>query len=247
MPIDLRGDMKVGYPLIRLSAAVALASALLLSLTAGASFLGFGATSWKEEVLLHDSSKIIVDRSVKFGGRHEIGQEPPYKWQRLRFTMPVTGEVVTWEDNYSKDLGAANFLPMLLDIEHGTAYMAASTMGCLSYNKWGRPNPPYVVFKYENKEWKRIPLQELPAEIKLPNLLHSSPDEVAERRAKGGVVTARVIREENDEYRQPEFRSILREPFPTAAGGCPVLELYKGGWVGPGDSIGRRMMDQMSK
>ena len=58
---------------------------------------------------------------------------------------------------------------MLLDIRQGGAYIVANNMGCLSYNKWGRPNPPYVVFKYEGKEWKRIPVHELPAEINRPN------------------------------------------------------------------------------
>jgi len=42
-------------------------------------FLGFGGTNWKEEVLLHDGGKIIVERSVDRGGRHESGQKPPYK------------------------------------------------------------------------------------------------------------------------------------------------------------------------
>ena len=32
------------------------------SMNANAGFLGFGGTSWKEEVLLHDGSKIIVNR-----------------------------------------------------------------------------------------------------------------------------------------------------------------------------------------
>lgn len=41
-----------------------------LSMSAEAGLFGFGGTSWKEEVLLHDGSKIIVERSVELGGRH---------------------------------------------------------------------------------------------------------------------------------------------------------------------------------
>ncbi len=44
--------------------------------------LPFGGNSWKEEVLLHDGSKIIVERTVERGGRHEVGQKPSYKEQR---------------------------------------------------------------------------------------------------------------------------------------------------------------------
>ena len=56
---------------------------------AGSNPFGSG-TSWQEEVLLHDGRVMVVDRSVDRGGRHEIGQKPPYKEQRLSFTMPDT-------------------------------------------------------------------------------------------------------------------------------------------------------------
>jgi hypothetical protein len=42
-------------------------------------------TSWKEEVLLHDGTKLIVERSVVRKGRHEIGQKPPIGEERLDF------------------------------------------------------------------------------------------------------------------------------------------------------------------
>lgn len=190
-----------------------------VSMSADAGLFGLGGTSWKEEVLLHDGRKIIVDRTAKRHGRHEIGQRPPIGDQSISFTMPGTKQRVVWKDEYSEDVSGANFNLMMLDIVQGTAYLLATPAGCLSYNKWGRPNPPYVVFKYQGSEWKRIPLEELPAEIKLPNMLHSSPDDVAEKSAKGGVVPTTVIREENDGYRQPEYKTILREPL--ARKKCP--------------------------
>ncbi|MEQ1814627.1 MAG: hypothetical protein ABL860_09300 [Candidatus Nitrotoga sp.] len=156
---------------------------LLLLLGVGISACG-NSTSWKEEVLLHDGSKIIIEQYVDRGGRHEIGQKPPYKEQSLNFTMPGSNESVMWKDSYSEDLGMANFLPMALDIRAGIAYLGVKPMGCLSYNKWGRPNPPYVIFKYQGKEWKRILLQELPAEIKAPNLIGSSPDTEVKKSGK---------------------------------------------------------------
>jgi hypothetical protein len=146
------------------------------SVGAQAGLFGIGGVSWKEEVLLHDGSKIVVERKVERGGRHEIGQQPPYKVQSLSFTFPGTTQEIVWEDNFSEDVGSANFLPMLLDIRNTTSYLVVSPMGCLSYNKWGRPNPPYVVFRYQGKEWQRIPLQELPADIRSPNLIFSDPD-----------------------------------------------------------------------
>lgn len=169
-----------------------------------------GKTSWKEEVLLYDGQKIIVERSVARGGRHEIGQPPPIKEQSLAFTLPGINKRVTWEDNFTQDVGGANFLPMQLDIRKDTAYLVAYPMGCVSYNKWGRPNPPYVVFKYQGKLWQRVALQELPVEFKTPNLIFSSPDSEAEKTGQR-IVSAETIKALYEGYKQPEFKTILRE------------------------------------
>lgn len=200
----------------------------------GASMSAFAETRWKEEVLLHDGSKIIVERSVIRGGRHEIGQRPPIKEQGLSFTVPGTIREITWEDKYSEDIGTAGFLPLLVGAMKDTAYVVASPMGCLSYNKWGRPNPPYVVWQYRDNKWMRITLQELPAELKVPNVVFSSPDDAAGR-ASDGVVSAATVSELNGSARQSEYKTILREPVADASGGCGEM-VYDGhgGWVGVG-------------
>jgi hypothetical protein len=208
-----------------------------------------GGTSWQEEVLLHDGQKIVVKRSVERRGRSEPGQRPPIGDQSVSFTIPGTDQHVMWADEFSEDVGGGNFNLMLLDISQDAAYLLATPAGCLSYNKWGRPNPPYVIFKHLNSEWKRISLQELPAAIKQPNLLQSSPDVVARKNAVNGLVHVAVVQHERGEYRQPEYKTILREPLSKERINemCEELVYYKGGWVGTGDSIGRRMMDRMSK
>lgn len=204
-----------------------------------------GKTSWKEEVLLHDGTKIIVDRTATRHGRHEIGQRPPIGDQSIGFTMPGTNQRIVWKDEFSEDVNGANFNLMTLDIAQGTPYVLVTPAGCLSYNKWGRPNPPYVIFKYQDDKWQRVPLQELPAEIKLPNMLHSSPDDVAKKTAKNGVVPATVIREENDGYRQPEYKAILRAALPKERINRMCMEMipYKGSWVMPNDPIARKFID----
>lgn len=212
----------------------------------GVSMSAFSSTAtWKEEVLLHDGSKIVVERTVERGGRHEIGQSPPIKEQSLTFTMPTTNQLVTWKDEYSEDVGGANFLAIQLEILKDTVYLVASPMGCQSYNKWGRPNPPYVVFKYQNKEWRRITLQELPTEFKNPNLVISSPDD-AVKQASQGLVSAEQVKELNTGFRQPEYQTILRDALSKERinAMCEELIYYKGAWIGPGDSIGRRMLDR---
>lgn len=211
---------------------IGLVLTLGISMSADAGLFGFGSTHWKEEALQSDGSKIIVDRSVEYGGRHELGQSPPFKEQALTFTLPIANQRITWKDEYSDDVGSSNFNPLLLVVFGNTAYVLSSPVNSQSYSKWGCPNPPYVVFKYQDKAWKRIPLNELPAEVKLPNLVISSPDDVA-KKAKHGFVSAERIKQENEGFRQPEFRTIMRGPVANTGMGC--LERIKGGgWQSPG-------------
>jgi hypothetical protein len=207
--------------------------------------------SWQEEVQLHDGSKIIVKRTVDRGGRHEIGQQSPIKAQSLQFILPVTNKSVIWKTEYSADVGLADFKPILLNFVRGQAYIVTTPMGCLSYNKWGRPNPPYIVFKYEGNEWKRIALLDLPAEITTPNLIISSPDEEAASVGKT-LISVEDIKRLNGELTQLEYQTILREPIePKLAVGssinCENLVSYKGKWVLPNDPVAREMIDRWSK
>ena len=154
--------------------------------------------------------------------------------------MPGTGQAIKWTDSYSDDIRTASFLPMLLDVVDGAAYLVVTPMGCLSYNKWGRPNPPYVVFKYEAKEWKRIPLQELPAAIKTPNMISSMPD-IEAKRIGGNPVSAEAISKLVSQYRSSEYRTILREPNDSDT---PQSCIYmtkdpRGGWRQIGTSISK--------
>lgn len=205
-------------------------------------------TSWKEEALLHDGSKIVVSRSMDRGGRSEVGQDPPIKDQSLSFRMPVSGEKVVWEDNFTQDIGGANFLPMQLGIVSNVAYLVVKPMGCLSYNKWGRPNPPYVVFKYDAKAWQRVGLEALPLELKTPNLIPSQPDVTAKNHG-AGLVPAEFIAQQYEDYRQPELKMVVRELLSKEriAEMCGDGVWYKGHWILPNDPASRALIDARQK
>lgn len=232
--------------------AVFLAAVLVASLTACAGSAGYGgATSWKEEVLLHDGSVIIVERSIVRKGRREPYQSPAIGGQTLSFTLPATKSRAIWEDEFSEDLGSANFLPMLLEIDRDTAYLVASPMGCLSYNKWGRPNPPYVVFKYQGKSWSRTSLQELPGRFETPNLIVSSPDDAVKKEGRS-LITTEMVRKLNNlpvavGSEQPQYRRIFREPIKGGLTNCEKLVHYKCGWFGmrPDGTFNKDFADRM--
>jgi len=210
---------------------------------------GFGGTQkWKEEVLLHDGQKVIVQRAQTRGGRHELGQEPPIKEQSVTFTLPAANKSITWKDEFSKDVGHSNFELLALHILNGTPYIVASPDGCLAYNKWGRPNPPYIFFRSDGKAWQRISLSELPAEFNNINLVINTLDHEKEL-VSLGLASAESVMQLNNRLKQKQYKTIIRTPLKPGATGVsyPQLIYYKGAWIAPGDSIGRRMMDRRSK
>ena len=230
---------------------IALILTLGVSMNADAGLFGFGGTSWKEEALLHDGSKIIVKRSQSYGGRHEVGQSSPVKEHTISFKLPDSGKTATFKSEYSQDVGRANFNLLALHVLNGTPYIVASPNLCLSYNKWGRPNPPYVFFKYDSKAWQRIQDNEFPAEFKSINLIvNNGREEHIERAAnKLGYVPAEGVRQINSSLTQPEYKTILREALSKERINemCAPMVHYKCGWFGtnPDGTLNKEFADHM--
>ena len=220
------------------------------SMTSCAELPGSGNSTnrWQEEVLLHDGQKIVVDRLITRSGRREPGQKPNPTDVRLSFTMPGTNKIVLWDDKKSDDVGNSNFRLLLLDILDGRPYLVTSPLNCLSYNKWGRPDPPYVVFWYESGAWARIPFSELPEEFISPNLVVNSPEDAAKKHGDG-VITAEEIAALNSKNKQPENVRIQREPIANTGASCPQMVHYKCGWVGTNadGTFNKEFMDRMCK
>lgn len=129
-----------------------------------------GADSWKEEVLLHDGQKIMVERSQTYKGRSEPSQPAPIGEHTIRFSLPGSSKPITWISEYGQDIGRTDFNLLAVHAKDGVAYVVASPNLCLAYNKWGRPNPPYVAFKQDGAQWQRISLEALPLEFKTINV-----------------------------------------------------------------------------
>ena len=188
----------------------------MMSFDVHAGFLRFGGDSWKEEVLLHDGSRIVVKRSQSYSGRGEIGQGAPIKEHTITFTLPGTNKTIEWKSEYSEDVGRANFNLLALHILNGTPCIVAEPNLCLSYNKWGRPNPPYVLFRYDGKDWQRIQMGELPVEFKTINVSLDIRGRQVEELVEMGEVSAKKIRQRNAHTEIPQFKTILREAYAGA-------------------------------
>jgi hypothetical protein len=204
-------------------------SLLILTVTSmeACGFLGFGDTA----VLLHDGSKIVVKRWYKRGGNHELGQRPGIKEQTLSFTLPGAWREITWKDDYSEDVGRSNFTLVAFHILNSTPYIIATPRSCLAYNKWGRPNPPYVIFKFEGNEWKRIGLPDLPLAFSNINLvITTSGDE--EELVSRALVSAEMVKKLNSSLTQDQFKTIVRTSMDQESMGigCEVMVRKGDGW-----------------
>ncbi|OGT04442.1 MAG: hypothetical protein A2143_05575 [Gallionellales bacterium RBG_16_57_15] len=216
--------------LLRVFKTIGLVVTLGVSMSACAGLFGH-TMSWKEEVKLHDGQVIVVERFYNLGGYPAIESHnrSPLD-QTLTFTLSESKKEISWRTEYRDDSPEPNSLgPLLLDVVGGVPFIATSPAGCISYNKWGRPNPPYILFKYVDDEWKRIPLEEFPAELVQANLM-SRPDS---RMLKSYYTVEQVKEQMRGRRIAAEARTILREPVKSWAG-CPELVRVEGGWVSPG-------------
>ncbi len=210
----------------------------------------FGHTmSWKEEVLLHDGSKIIAERHYNLGGYPAIeSQERAALDVTVTFNLPGTNKKIIWKTDFRDSQPEPNSLNLIrFDVVKGVPYIATYPAGCIAYNKWGRPNPPQILFKYENDQWKRITLAELPTE-----LINTHANVIVGQPAANLLkpfYTVEGVNAETPDICTPEYKTILREAVPQAHINemCMEMVLYKGQWIMPNDPVMRAIIDRKSK
>ena len=200
-----------------------------VSMSAEAGLFGFGGVSWKEEVLMHDGRKLIVERAQTRGGRHEIGQDVPVAKHTVSFALLGKNTPIVWESEFGLEIGKSNLSLLAIDVVGGVPYIVTTPTGCIPYNKWGRPNPPYVFFKFDGRVWQRIPLTEFPIEIKEANVAIGALTLREEKQLTGysGPVSVVEVKKANAEAKNPEVRYLrvfVREPIKVAQTmDCPDL------------------------
>lgn len=188
--------------------------------------------TWREEVVLHDGKTLVVSRMKTLGDYPTLeSRERQTLNMTITFTIPGTNKEIAWKSDFGRG-NEDNLNLMMLDFINGIPYIATYPAGCLAYNKWGRPNPFYVFFKYD-QEWKQIPLQEFPTELKNTNVVIGGP--LAKEYGSRYLSVARV--KELNRGVGKEYHTIIRTPITYGPGNiaasCPKM-IYdgKGGWVG---------------
>ncbi len=188
--------------------------------------------SWKEEVLLHDGSKVIVTRAHKLGGYPTIdSRERALIEEEIIFSIPNQNKKINWTMSFSNNNNDLNGLSVLaINVINNIPYIATYPAGCIAYNKWKRPNPPYVFFKYINNQWKIIQLNEFPSQISKTNIIVGRPP----KNLLKGFYTWQEVNDQNH-LLDERYRTIIREPLEKVEEGCPeMISDGHGGWMGMG-------------
>lgn len=223
--------MKTGSSLMKVSKTIFLALSLGIALSACAQIGNSSADTWKEEVLLHDGQKIIVERSQTYKGRSEPGQPAPIGEHTIRFNLPGSSETITWTSEYGEEIGRTEFNLSALHVKNSTPYVVAEPNLCLSYNKWGRPNPPYVVFRHDGTAWQRIAFEALPSEFTTVNVVKRIRGIDVENLVKARQISAEQVAALNAGLERPESKAILREPIRYDPDCIPMVSNGKGLWL----------------
>ena len=215
--------------------------AVLLLLGVGVKACATNSTAWREQVVLHDGTSLIVQRTqtVDEHGLREIGQGAPLSEETLEFTIS-DGTKVKWHSDFGRGY-QDNLMPLALDVVDGSPFLVTNPTGCNGYNKWGRPNPPYVYFHYDGARWQRIPLEELPTVLDHANLIiggfFSRGRQLSFADRHAAYVPAKSIEKVNREMTAETkyLRKFTRHPIKGGNTSCGKM-IYDGhgGWVGLG-------------
>lgn len=190
---------------------------------------------WKEEVQLHDGRILLIEKSFNLGGYPTLdARERTLLDETITFTLPESSKKIVWKTDFDNAAPEPNSLgPLLLDVVGGVPYLATSPAGCIAYNKWGRPNPPYILFKFTNDAWLQIPMKEFPSELVQANLRNIPASSQLKSYYTVEEVKAKLADGNISDY----AKTILREPVKGGDGitSCEVLVNYKCGWGAPGE------------
>ena len=189
---------------------------------------------WHQEALLHDGRTLWVERHSERGSPFP-GNSGLETGQTLAFSHPNTGERIEWRI-------PEGLQPVMLDFEQGVPYYVLDTYVSSDYSKWGCPNPPYLVYRYQQGKWKRVAFELLPAQFVILNLMRMSKD------ARGLVDGGRISVDQMEAYFKDgeqgtkKFRRILREKIApaTLAYDCGLAVIFAMGRESEIDEKSRR-------
>jgi len=162
----------------------------------GVSMNGWSGTmSWKEEVQLLDGRVINITQKRRYDNVYtgsNSGTLPREFWLVFKLKEFGDGEI-TWHENLR---------PKILNVFEGKLYVVGNPSTEREFRQYGSPKPSYIAYRYEARQWERIPFDEIPVEIYDTNLL------IANEPPKGAKLVTFAIKAE--EIRDDSLRGLER-------------------------------------
>lgn len=138
--------------------------------------------TWEEEVKLLDGRVITITQK----NRVEDGM-PREFW--LTFQLSEFGnQEIEWHENLA---------PIVLNAYQHKLYVVGIPGTIIEYNQYGRPEPKYIGYRYDNAQWVRISFSEIPSEIYDVNMY---PENMALNRLKYVSVLDKVEMLKDDRW-----------------------------------------------
>lgn len=121
--------------------------------------------TWQEEVKLSDGRVIVVTQKKRCQGAYTGGNYASCiareAWLTINLPEFSTQEIV-WHEKLS---------PRVVNIYKRRLYIVGFPPTGYEFDLYGKPQPPYIGFVFENGQWKRIPFEAIPEEIYDSNML----------------------------------------------------------------------------
>jgi hypothetical protein len=175
---------------------------------------------WAQEAPLYDGRILVVERHSEFGPSFP-GNSGMEITQILAFRHPDTGNRISWHI-------PEGLLPVMIDFDKGTPYYVLTEYTISDYNTWGCPNPPYLVYRYEQGKWTRIAFEELPQRFLARNLVDMSKGINGIK--NGQYVSVYGLENHWNKYpKNMNVRQISRKKINPIAQGCYESTLHKQG------------------
>jgi hypothetical protein len=106
---------------------------------------------------------VTLTRYQEFNGPHEPFQEPTESDYWFEFKNPDTGELVRW--SHDRNLGT-----VALMVERHAPFLLVMPWFGSSVRAFNCPDPPYLLFKFVDGQWQRLPLKEMPVSLIRSNM-----------------------------------------------------------------------------
>ncbi|WP_410499161.1 hypothetical protein [Chitinibacter sp. S2-10] len=141
---------------------------LAFALVIGLSACGSEIVTWQEEAKQADGSILLLERTIRIGGGHEIGQSAPVASESISFIHPKTGKKITW--NSPTDL-LMSVDPMLVQLDGDRTLVLVAPRSSVDLDHYGQPCPPFVLQEIRNGKIENKPAQELLEKFRFMNLV----------------------------------------------------------------------------